>query len=119
MTAPTLWLDLETYSTVPITNGTHAYAEHAEILLIAWAIDDGPVQVWDCTDESAMPAELSEALGFSTIVAHNSQFDRIVLEHQLKHTMRARWQDTMNKNLGGGREGADNWLVQAKVGIAF
>ena len=23
----TLWLDLETYSEVPITNGTHAYAE--------------------------------------------------------------------------------------------
>ena len=38
---------------------------------------------------------------------------------QLNLGLGARWQDTVNKNLGGGREGADNWLVQAKVGIAF
>ncbi|NLX17392.1 MAG: DNA polymerase I [Ramlibacter sp.] len=106
MAAPILYLDLETYSEVPITNGTHAYAEHAEILLIAWAIDDGPVQVWDCTDESVMPRELNGALGFSTIVAHNSQFDRIVLEHQLKHTMRARWQDTMVQALAHSLTGS-------------
>jgi hypothetical protein len=31
----------------------------------------------------------------------------------------ARWQDTTDKNIGGGHHGADNWLVQAKVGIAF
>ena len=38
---------------------------------------------------------------------------------QLNLGLGARWQDTVDKNLGGGREGADNWLVQAKVGIAF
>ncbi len=38
---------------------------------------------------------------------------------QLNLGLGARWQDTVNKNVGGGREGADNWLVQAKVGIAF
>jgi hypothetical protein len=32
---------------------------------------------------------------------------------QLNLGLGARWQDTVNKNLGGGREGADNWL-QAK-----
>ena len=31
----------------------------------------------------------------------------------------ARWQDTVNKTVSTGREGADNWLVQAKVGVAF
>ena len=31
----TLWLDLETYCEVPITNGTHAYAAGAEIMLFA------------------------------------------------------------------------------------
>ncbi|WP_231571512.1 MULTISPECIES: hypothetical protein [Xenorhabdus] len=46
-----LWLDLETYSEVPIRevpirNGTHIYAEHAEIMLFAWAINNTPVQVW-------------------------------------------------------------------------
>ena len=41
----TLYLDLETYSPVPITHGTHRYAEEAEILLVALAVDDAPVDV--------------------------------------------------------------------------
>ena len=41
----TLYLDLETYSKTPITHGTHAYAADAEILLVAWAVDDDSVQV--------------------------------------------------------------------------
>lgn len=38
---------------------------------------------------------------------------------QLNLGLGARWQDTVNKTVSAGREGADNWLVQAKVGIAF
>ena len=38
---------------------------------------------------------------------------------QLNLGVGARWQDTVNKTISTGREGADNWLVQAKVGIAF
>jgi len=30
-----LFLDIETYSEVPITHGTHRYAEEAEVLLVA------------------------------------------------------------------------------------
>ena len=45
----TLWLDLETYSTVPIKHGAHRYAEEAEVLLVAVAVDDQPTDVWDCT----------------------------------------------------------------------
>ena len=33
----TLYLDLETFSDVPITHGTHAYAEQAEVMLVPWA----------------------------------------------------------------------------------
>ncbi len=43
----TLWLDLETCCETPIKNGPHAYAEGVEIMLFAWAIDDGPVSVHD------------------------------------------------------------------------
>ena len=43
----TLWLDLETYSTVPIKHGAHRYAEEAEVLLVALAVDDLPTGVWD------------------------------------------------------------------------
>lgn len=31
----------------------------------------------------------------------------------------ARWQDTADKRISAGRDGADNWLVQAKVGVNF
>jgi DNA polymerase len=46
-----LYLDLETFSEVPITHGTHAYAEKAEVLLVAWARDDRPAVVWDVRDD--------------------------------------------------------------------
>lgn len=30
-----------------------------------------------------------------------------------------RWQDTVNKTVAPGTDGAENWLVQAKIGYAF
>jgi hypothetical protein len=38
---------------------------------------------------------------------------------QLNLGLGARWQDTVNKTVATGQAGADNWLVQAKVGVAF
>ena len=58
-----LWIDLETFSEVPINNGTHAYAEKVEVMLMAWAIDDRPVRVWDLTAGTVMPPMLYQALG--------------------------------------------------------
>lgn len=40
-------MDLETRSPVPIKHGTHAYAEQAEVLLWAYADDEGAPRVWD------------------------------------------------------------------------
>lgn len=57
-----LWQDLETYCETPLNNGTHAYAEGAEILLFAYAIDDGPVQCWDLTVNNEPPGDLLRAL---------------------------------------------------------
>ena len=39
--------DTETFSPVPIKNGTWAYAEKAEIMLWAYALEDGEIRVWD------------------------------------------------------------------------
>jgi len=39
--------DLETRSPVPIKNGTHAYLEHAEVMLWAFVDGDGTPLVWD------------------------------------------------------------------------
>jgi DNA polymerase bacteriophage-type len=79
--AARLFIDIETYSPVPIKHGTYAYAEGARILLFAWALDDGPVSVWDCTKEAAIPHDLEDALADPTvtITAHNASFDRTLM----------------------------------------
>ena len=79
----TLFLDLETYSPVPITHGTHRYAEEAEVLLIAVASDDSKVDVWDCAQVPFDPRERLQSLidAADRVVIHNSHFDRTVLRH--------------------------------------
>ena len=95
----TLWIDLETYSDVPIAHGVHAYAERAEILLFAYAVDDAPVAVWDCTAQAQMPTDLADALNDPAVLvcAHNSHFDRTVLRHVVPDFCPPieRWRDTM------------------------
>ena len=78
----TLYLDLETYSPVPITHGTHRYAEEAEVLLVALAVDDAPVDVWDTQHRPEWRAGLLQHIyEADTVVIHNSHFDRTVLRH--------------------------------------
>lgn len=112
----TLWIDLETYSDVPINHGTHRYAERAEVMLFAWAIDDGPVSVWDRTLDLVMPRELRTALEdpMVELVAHNTAFDRTLLRVALPYygavnlafDTAARWRDTMVKALAHSLPGS-------------
>lgn len=76
-----LGLDLETYSETPIKRGTFRYAADAEILVVAYAIDDDPVRVWDVASGAKMPVSLRAALADERvpITAHNAQFDMNVL----------------------------------------
>ena len=105
-----LWLDLETFSEVPIKNGTHAYAEGAEIMLFAWAINNDPVEVWDLTAGEKIPLELRLALKNPDVEvwAHNSHFDRTILRHCMPDMAPAteRWRDTMVQALAHGLPGA-------------
>lgn len=103
-----LWLDLETFSEKPIKYGTHSYAEAVEIMLFAWAINNNPVNVWDITGKSSMPAELKQALTDpdTVIFAHNSHFDRTMLNHAGIKTNVCRWRDTMVQALAHGLPGA-------------
>jgi DNA polymerase bacteriophage-type len=71
-----LFLDLETFSPIPLSSGVHRYAEEAEVLLTAWAVDDGPVEVVE-----GWPADLPIEQA-TRIIIHNSHFDRTVLRHQ-------------------------------------
>jgi len=78
----TLWLDTETWSTIPIKNGAHRYAEAAEILLVAIAVDDQPTDVWDVQDRPEWRRDLQDMVDKAErVVIHNSAFDRTVLRH--------------------------------------
>lgn len=94
----TVFVDLESYSDVPIKYGPHRYAEGSEIIVIAYAIDDGEVQVIDMMD----PADTHDLRAFQislanadTIVAHNASFDRTLLEYHGYHSPIEKWHCTM------------------------
>ena len=83
---PTIYCDLETYSDTPIKYGSYRYAESAEVLLFAYAIDDGPVNVWDVTTGEPMPRALAHHLRSPKTrqVWHNGgNFDLVVLRQAL------------------------------------
>lgn len=85
-----LFLDTETFSPVDLKkSGSYAYAEHpeTEILICSYAIDDGPAQVWDCTDGSRMPDDLKAALRqvrrhkAKLVMQNGLMFDRLVMRN--------------------------------------
>lgn len=104
-----LFLDLETYCETPIKNGTHAYAENAEVMIFAWALNDGEVHVEDLT-QNPMSEELKALLLAPKVklIAHNSGFDRTVLRHAMPEfgLKIERWEDTMVQALSHSLPGA-------------
>lgn len=89
-----LYIDLETYSDIPIAYGSHRYAERAEILLFAFARGDAPVEVRDITNGEAIPDELYDKR--VPIIVHNSAFDRTIVRHVLRYDIPIkRMHDTM------------------------
>lgn len=99
-----LWLDLETFSTVPIEYGVHAYKEGSEILLFAYALDNLEPCVVDVANGEPYPRELTEAIKDDGVIvcAHNSSFDRTILNHHGIVIPIHRWRDTMVQALSCG-----------------
>lgn len=113
--------DLETYSPEPISNGSHRYAERAEVLLWAYADGDGEIKVWDAANgyvhwqdeltglweeqhigKPFPPQSLSAILQDpeAAVWFHNGgMFDFVVLQHAMPHLLKmvdtSRWRDTM------------------------
>ncbi|MEI6283119.1 MAG: DNA polymerase I, partial [Alphaproteobacteria bacterium] len=96
----TLWLDIETFCATPITHGTHAYAEGAEVLLVAHAFDDEAAQVMDLTESVYTLGNVQMLVDSADeVVIHNSAFDRTVLRHQGVHIPVEKTVDTMTQAL--------------------
>ena len=86
-------VDIETYSEVDIKScGLYRYATDPsfEILLIAWATDDGSgfgeTQCCDLASGDPFPAELLEAFQSGTVrlIAHNASFERVCFSVHLQ-----------------------------------
>ena len=80
--------DLETYSSVDLAKcGVYRYCESEdfEILLAAYSIDGGAVQVVDLACGEKLPEEILDALEDETVEkwSYNSQFERICLSRLL------------------------------------
>ena len=80
--------DLETYSSVDLAKcGVYRYCESEdfEILLAAYSIDGGAVQVTDLACGEKLPQEILDALEDETVEkwSYNSQFERICLSRLL------------------------------------
>lgn len=84
-----LSIDLETYSDIDLKKcGVYKYAEspNFEILLFAYSVDNGPVQVIDLAQGEDIPTEILAALTNETITkwAYNASFERICLSVWLR-----------------------------------
>lgn len=100
-----LFVDIETYSSTDIKAGAFKYVEAPdfEIILVAYAWDDDPVQVLDMTrpapkHELLVWGKIAEALLDPAVVkvAHNSAFERAAFSRYLRRDLPPeQWEDTM------------------------
>jgi DNA polymerase len=81
-----LWTDIESRSSVPIRYGNIKYSTAVEIIMLQWAIDNGPVQIIDMTfldnpRHAAGFADFKETVRRADEVwAHQAEFDRTMFE---------------------------------------
>jgi DNA polymerase bacteriophage-type len=105
-----LYLDTETYSPVNLfTGGLARYCTQVEVTILTWAIDDGPVHVWDVTrNPETPPALLVAAEQCDKVIAHNAQFDREVVGAalpDLAELLAGKWYCTMAQAFRHGLPG--------------
>lgn len=89
MKIKTLSIDLETYSDVDLKkSGVYPYAESPEfeILLFAYSVNEGPVDVIDLACGEEIPEEILDALTDNSVEkwAYNCSFERVCLSYWLK-----------------------------------
>ena len=81
-------IDIETFSDVDLIRcGVYKYADspNFEMLLFAYAVDDGDVHIIDIAGGEELPEEIIQAIKSDTVVktAYNAQFERVCLSRYL------------------------------------
>lgn len=101
MEIKSLNIDIETYSSVDLSKaGVYKYAasEDFEVLLFAYSINQGPVEVVAVAEGDQIPEEIIAALHDNTVKkwAFNANFERVCLSHFLDETLEPEaWYCTM------------------------
>lgn len=74
-------MDFETRSAEPIKNGIYRYTAHEtfRILCMAWAVEEGPIELWLPGDD--LPSWLYDPE--AELHAHNAMFERLVARSQV------------------------------------
>jgi DNA polymerase len=99
-----LFIDTELYSELDVGLVSYVkYASHpsTRVLVIAFAVDDGPVKLWHLGDPVPVEARRAASKLDWNVVAHNAVFDRIMLAEILARQSGwpiippARWRCTM------------------------
>lgn len=83
-----LSIDIETFSDIDLIKcGVYKYADSPafEILLFAYSIDDGEINIIDLVNGEELPEEIAEAIKSDTVIktAFNAQFERVCLSKYL------------------------------------
>lgn len=96
----TLNIDIETRSSIPIKFGVRKYADSKDfkILLFAYSVDHGEVEVIDFANGEELPAEITEALVNPEVKksAFNAAFERTCIAKARGEAMLPeQWRDTM------------------------
>jgi len=110
------FLDFESRSYVNLkTAGLDRYMTDAEPTIATWAIDNGPVHLWDMLYEP-IPQSWVDFIFNPNIVfiAHNAAFDRAIMERRLLHlTPESRWHCTRAQAYAHGLPGGLDGLCKA------
>ncbi len=109
-----LAIDIETYSEIDIAkSGLYKYAESCELLLLAYAFDDEPVQIVDFAMGEKLPAYVEQAIFSPGIIktAFNAAFEICVLSKFFGKSLNSmQWQCTMVQGLSLGLPSSLNAL---------
>lgn len=102
-------IDFETRSPVDLPKtGVYRYAEDPDtaVWCMAWAIDDGPVEVW--FPGQPLPRAIEDhIMAGGTFRAWNAQFERIV------------WEYLMHRRMGHPRIATEHWVCSAVEAAAM
>lgn len=109
-----LYIDTETFSETPIKHGTYRYVQDCELMIVTWAVDDGPVFCWDKTQHRTMPESLTSAFyEADEAIAHNAMFDRSVIARRYPNAPTLeKWRCTMVKAMAHSLPGSLDKLCE-------